>query len=114
MPRDSRIGAPDNPVAFSCDNYQFQTNVMVGYPHSPSETRGSVVSQPLIRNDDGYTLWLEHVTAKNDRDAHWFWLMWYDGQGLPTMPMSAVFDLHQLGGMIEQLISQREEMMQHA
>src|ERR1700680_3423857 len=112
MPRDSRINASTNPVPFSCDNYGFQTDITRGHTHTPSETNGSVVAQPLIRKNDGYTLWLEYVADKRDPQADWFWLMWYDGEGKPTMPMSAVFDRQQLGGMVDQLISQREQVGQ--
>lgn len=104
MPHDARINAPANPIPYSCQNRRFQTDIRRGYPHAPSGTLGSAVPEPLVRSE-GYTLWLEHVNERADENADWYWLMWYDPEGLPTIPLSGVFDRQQLAGMVEQLLS---------
>ena len=104
MAVDHRIVDSGNPVPFSCENKKFRTDTRYGFAHTPHVSRGSVVAEHLLEADEGLTLWLEHVEQKSDPDARWFWLMWYDEEGKPKMPMSAVFDEHQLGNMIEQLV----------
>lgn len=76
-----------NGQPFTCANKRYQTNVSKGHPHGPGTAKGSVFPQALVNT--GYSLWLEHVLSTDDEEA--FWLMWYDGQGLPTIPMSGVF-----------------------
>jgi len=105
MPRDARIGAPGNPVEFSCRNKRFQTNIDRGFAHRPSQTRGSAIPDPLVENN-GWTLWLEYVSEPEDPAATWFWLMWYNSDGVPTIPLSGVFDRGHLANMIRQLVEQ--------
>jgi hypothetical protein len=105
MSRDARIGAPNNPVDFSCRNRKFQTNIERGFADTPSQTRGSAIPAPLVQNN-GWTLWLEYVSELEDPDTTWFWLMWYAPDGLPTIPLSGVFDRNHLADMIRQLVEQ--------
>lgn len=90
-----------NPMDFTCRNARFQTDMTKGKPHgSISDTRGSVFEDPLIEHG-GYSLWLEHVAAK-DEEGDIYWLMWYKG-GIPTIPMSGVFWKKDLQEMVKQL-----------
>ncbi|MCF8354994.1 MAG: hypothetical protein K9H48_11120 [Melioribacteraceae bacterium] len=57
--------------------------------------------EPLIDSND-HTLWLEYVIDKDGNDDI-YWLMWYNSEGCPTIPMSAVFNTDDLGNMIKQL-----------
>ena len=52
----------------------------------------------------GYSLWLEHVEEISTKDEV-YWLMWYDGNGMPTIPMSGIFDKDELSEMTKQLAS---------
>jgi hypothetical protein len=67
---------------------------------------GSVTGEPLIHTSDGYTLWLEHVdsTDVNGGGDQLYWVMWYEPNGVPTIPLSGVFDRDQLTEMVRQLM----------
>jgi hypothetical protein len=96
MPEKNRIDRQK----FTCANNRFRTNTAKGYSHSGDETKGSVFKEPLLRSDDGCTLWLEHVCdTKNDSET--FWLMWHDADVNSTVPMSSVID----GGKIKEMAS---------
>ncbi len=86
MARKDRI----DDQAFTCGNYRFETDTLKGHPHGTDQSPGSVFEQPLIEHD-GYSLWLEHVRGKRG-DSDCYWLMWYDLEGSPTIPLSGVFD----------------------
>jgi len=102
MARDSRIiDEHRNRINYSCKNRRFSTNTNKGYQHGQSPTKGSVFPTPLI-NHEGYTLWLEHV-EDIDSGAEVYWLMWYDPDGTPTIPMSGIFDKLELAEMSKQL-----------
>lgn len=103
MARDSRITGEDNqPIAFTCRNRRFETNIRKGEPHKPfADTLGSVFPEPLI-DHDGYTLWIEHVWEP-ETDAEYYWLMWYNPEGIPTIPLSGVFDRTDLEAMVSRL-----------
>lgn len=103
MARDHRIVNPNGtPVLFSCENRRFRTNLLKGFSHMPySETPGSVLQNSLI-DSNGYTLWLEHVIDKASNEEI-YWLMWYDPDGKPTIPMSGVFGKVDLEQMVAQL-----------
>ncbi len=77
-----------NVQAYTCANRRYRTNTDKGHPHGTGQAKGSVFPQALVNT--GYSLWLEHVTGAEGEEV--FWLMWYDGQGSPTIPMSGVFD----------------------
>ena len=93
-----------NDTPYTCRNSRFWTDITKGKRHGPSQARGSVFDGPLVTNKDGSSLWLEYV---EDRDGGWepFWLMWYDANGNPTIPMSGAFDQSQIQGMVSQLAS---------
>jgi hypothetical protein len=103
MAQDHRIVGPDEArIAFSCENRRFMTNITKGEPHSPySSTLGNVLDTPLIDYGD-YSLWLEHVTEKESGEEI-YWLMWYDEQGCPTIPLSGVFGRGDLETMVGRL-----------
>jgi hypothetical protein len=92
-------------VPFTCENRAFKTNIHKGVPHSASQARGSVFDAPLIDHGDN-SLWLEHVTVKAD-GSDCFWLMWYDADGTPTIPLSGVLeagDIKRLAGRLAAFI----------
>ena len=89
-------------IPFSCGNRRYRTNVNKGVQHGGSSTRGSVFQGPLINH--GYSLWLEHVEEIETGDEI-YWLMWYDNNGFPTIPMSGIFDKDELSEMTRQLAS---------
>jgi hypothetical protein len=62
--------------------------------------KGSVFLEPLVRGD--YTLWLEHVSNRK-AGPDTFWLMWYDGEGTPKIPMSGVISADQIKLMTAKL-----------
>src|SRR2546426_8706655 len=102
MAIDHRLTTPaGGRIDFSCDNYGYRTNVNKGVAHGTSPTRGSVFPTPLV-NHSGFTLWLEHVEEKGSGQEV-YWLMWYDGNGVPTIPMSGIFDRNELAEMSRQL-----------
>ena len=76
-----RVGREIQPIAFTCSNSKYQTNVKLGYAHGAGNAKGSVFETALITRDDE-SLWLEHVTETNS-DAELFWLMWYKGVAPP-------------------------------
>lgn len=92
-----------NGQPYTCRNARFQTDVKRGKPHGASPACGSVFAAPLVDNG-GYSLWLEYV-EDHKNSGSMFWLMWYDGQGSPTIPASGVFDDDQLRAMNGQLSS---------
>ena len=103
MPRDfRRADDGGNPIAFSCENSRFRTNLAKGETHGGQRrVRGSVFPGALIERG-GFSLWLEHV-EEIETSEEYYWLMWYDAQGRPTIPMSGVFDRSDLAGMLGQL-----------
>lgn len=86
---------------YTCRNSRFQTDLTRGKPHGAAQARGSVFNAPLV-NNGGYSLWLEYV-EDHKFGGNMFWLMWYDGNGAPTIPASGVFDETQLRDMNSQL-----------
>jgi hypothetical protein len=91
-----------HPVPFACENRGYRTNITKGQPHNPSPTLGSVFDRALLVSGP-YTLWLEYVTEIKTM-SECFWLMWYDA-GVPTIPLSAVFDRAQYAEMVARLPS---------
>jgi hypothetical protein len=90
-----------NDIAFTCSNRRFETDISKGHPHGNGQVIGSVFPQPVF-GGIGYTLWLEYVTDKLD-GHHVFWLMWYDTNGSPTIPLSGVFDASDIQGIASRL-----------
>lgn len=86
---------------FTCSNTRFETRTDKGEPHGPGNATGSVFGEAIIPGD-GYTLWLEHVRDKSG-GSDMFWMMWYDPEGTPTIPMSGVFSKDQLREMVSRL-----------
>lgn len=103
MARDKRmVDDGGRPIPFTCQNYGFETNIEKGEPHRPnSNVRGSVFAEPLI-DHDGYSLWIEHVRERQ-AGGECYWLMWYDNEGIPTIPLSGVFDRGDLESMVARL-----------
>lgn len=99
---DFRILGPNGTrLNYTCENRRFRTNIDKGYSHgSLSPVKGSVLEDALINT--GYSLWLEHVLDKTSGDEV-YWLMWYDHNGTPTIPMSGIFGKDELEQMIGKL-----------
>jgi hypothetical protein len=99
---DHRITQGGLPVEYTCTNYRYETNINKGECHGASATHGSVFRDSLIHTPDGYSLWLEHAIEKSTR-SEYYWLMWYDAQGKPTIPLSGIFNRADLGQMADRL-----------
>jgi len=81
---------------FTCQNRRYMTDVTMGHPHGPAgSARGSVLNAPLFDFGDA-SIWLEHVVERSGAQEKCFWLMWYDAEGRPTIPLSGVFGAEQL------------------
>ena len=91
MAADHRIQAPDGSrIPFTCENRRYVTDLAEGFPHSPrGEARGSTIKGPLFDFGDA-SIWLESVVEKASGEKC-FWLMWYDSNGRPIIPLSGVF-----------------------
>lgn len=61
-----------------------------------SATRGNVFDRPLA-DSNGYSLWLEHVIGDGRED--YYWLMWYDSAGIPTIPLSGILSRNDIANM---------------
>jgi len=69
----------------------------LGKNHGTTATRGTVFDRALA--DDGeHSLWLEHVIEIQTGDEY-YWLMWYDSNGFPTMPMSGILSRDDIANM---------------
>jgi hypothetical protein len=91
-----------NGQPFTCSNSKYETNVQKGHAHGTGNASGSVFPHPIVQH--GYSLWLEYVTCKDD-GADVFWLMWYDGNGDPTIPLSGVLNADDIQIVSESLAS---------
>jgi hypothetical protein len=101
---DSRLTDPQgNRIDYSCGNKKFQTNISKGKPHGIAPTLGSVLGAPLVVNQFKQSLWLEHVVETKNPTKEYYWLMWYDDNRLPTLPMSGVFEKSDLENMLKGL-----------
>lgn len=86
---------------FTCRNARFETDIQKGEPHGKGHARGSVFPEPLVPGDRS-TLWLEFVrNTKGGSDT--FWLMWYDNEGTPAIPLSGVISVDQIKQMTAKL-----------
>jgi hypothetical protein len=98
VPRNHRLELNGQRLSYTCANARFRTNIKKGSPHrSDSGHRGSVFSEPLAQSD-GYSLWLEHVIDHRSSDEY-YWLMWYDPAGLPTIPLSGILSRDEVANM---------------
>ena len=88
-------------IDYSCGNRRYRTNLNKGFHHGASQTMGSVFQTPLISHG-GYSLFLEHV-EEIDTGEEVYWFMWYDPSGIPTIPLSGIFDKAELAEMERQL-----------
>lgn len=105
MAKDHRVVAGGARHSFSCENRAYKTDIGAGQIHGAnSNTRGSVTGQPLVQTSDGATLWLEHVEEVRNPSQKCYWLMWYKPDGIPTIPLSGVFDRNELGQLAQQLM----------
>jgi len=101
--KDHRISEKGERLTFTCGNRRYRTNIGKGEAHWPHSTvRGSVFAEPLVKHN-GYTLWLEHVIEVVSGEKC-YWLMWYDPDGLPTIPLSSIFDHTDLEQMAKLLV----------
>lgn len=44
-------------------------------------------------------LWLEHVSAADDPNGQYYWLMWYGPDGWPTISMSGILNRAHIANM---------------
>jgi hypothetical protein len=103
--QDHRVEENGARLDYTCENYRFKTDVTQGSSHGTrSPSRGSFFDEPLVENGDGYTLWLEHVVEKPTQELY-YWLMWYDRTGRPTVTMSSIMDRTDIGNMARLLTS---------
>jgi hypothetical protein len=87
---DYRIEREGARLDYTCENRRYYTNTGLGEMHTPHSSRGSVLPEPLVRNPNG-SLWLEHVSDRKEAGANYYWFMWYDPNGWPTIPASSIF-----------------------
>ena len=97
MANDKRIVEGGQSVSYTCANYRFRTNTESGFAHGSNVARGSVFPEALACNADGSSLWLEHVV--DDSEGSFYWLMWYDAQGKPTIPLSGILTRDHISNM---------------
>ena len=92
MAADHRIHLADGcRIPFTCENRRYMTDLTTGFPHAPNgEALGSVIDGPLFDFGD-VSIWSKHVVERATRERC-SWLMWYDADGRPTIPLSSVFD----------------------
>lgn len=100
---DHRIQDNGRRRNYTCENRRFRTNLAMNQERDQPRAPGSVFREPLV-DHDGYSLWLEHVIeiATGDR---YYWLMWYDANGWPTIPLSGILDRNDIATMASLLTS---------
>jgi hypothetical protein len=94
--KDHRIVKNDAPVSYTCQNSKYRTDTDKGHSHGNHDARGNVFTGPLVVRE-AYSLWLEHVAHENG--GEWYWFMWYK-DGIPTIPLSGIFDKADLSKML--------------
>jgi hypothetical protein len=104
MPTDARIldQTTGQRLNYTCENNRFKTDISRGHPHGIQGTGGSAYAEAILLSN-GWSLWLEHVVEKTN-DQEWLWLMWYEPNGRPTIPLSGVFTLSDLEKMVGRLL----------
>ena len=104
MAPDHRMLANGERLDHTCENAKFLTNIRLGEPHVEGQQhRGSVFREPLYA-DGEWSLWLEHVTRKENPSEPYYWLMWYRN-GVPTIPLSGVLQRDDIANMSRLLAS---------
>jgi hypothetical protein len=103
--RDHRIERDGMRLDYTCENARFRTNIDMGETHAGYQSRGSVFREPLVLNEDDYSLWLEHVSDRRNPDERYYWLMWCDPSGHPTIPMSGILSREHIANMQRLLAS---------
>lgn len=101
---DHRINQSGTPIAFTCENRRFKTNLQKGHPHGLEQAPGSVFNVPLIVYPGG-TLWLEHVEDADNPTEPCYWFMHYDAHGKPTIPLSAIMGKNEVQEMARLMAS---------
>lgn len=90
---DHRIIRNGVRLPFTCENRKYRTDITRGYAHDQNHNHlGSVTQEAIYDDGNGYTLWLEYVINVRNPNDRCMWFMWYDDNGLSTMPMSSVID----------------------
>jgi len=87
---------------YTLENYGFRTDTSKGKAHGAGNVRGSVFTEALFTGEQNDSVWLEHVIGKGDGKAL-YWLVWYDSEGKPKIPLSAVFGREQLAEMVKRI-----------
>ena len=100
MPERRLTDPNGQPIAYTCHNRRFETDISRGHPHLAGQAGGSVTPQPLVLHGD-LGLWLEHV-IEPATGAPFYWFMWYDA-GTPTIPLSGIFNRDELSELASQL-----------
>lgn len=92
MAKEHRIIMQGRPLDYTCQNERFKTDTKSGHSHRRNQRhKGSALGLPLLDNtEDGYSLWLEHVTDRKNPKKPGYWFMWYE-KGIPTIPLSGIF-----------------------
>lgn len=88
-----------NGQQFTCANDRFRTDTDNG---RSDRARGSVFAGPLFENDQ-VSLWLERVHDTHQPSEPFYWLMWYDARGNPTIPLSGVMSAKDVKAMVGRL-----------
>lgn len=96
------VGTDGRPLNYTCTNARFETDIRRGHPHGEGQALGSVLPEPIIR-DEEYSLWLEHVSVRNSPADICYWLMWYRN-GVPTISMSAILHREDIAAMVQRLL----------
>ena len=105
MGQQHRIELDGQRINYTCENSGYRTDLNKGETHADrSPARGSVFPEPLASREGGYSLWLEHVVDKKTGDEY-YWLMWYDANGYPTIPLSGILSRADIAGMQRLLTS---------
>jgi hypothetical protein len=97
MANDHRLtGLDGGRLPFTCGNRRFMTDLSRGYAHSVlhADSTGSVLPDAVFDFGEA-SIWLEHVVDRHSGERC-FWLMWYNAEGKPTIPMSGVFGVDEI------------------
>jgi hypothetical protein len=90
---------------YTCENNLYKTDINKGYKHyKKHDYKGCVTETPLLKLKNSNSLWLEYVIDKQSKEKG-IWLMWYDKNGYPAIPASAIIYLEHLNEVIKNFIS---------
>lgn len=94
--KDKRININGTSLEFTCENNQFKTDINKGNKHRENHNYlGSVTKEPLYADDEN-SIWLEHAVNVNNPEDTCYWFMWYNYEGFPTIPLSAVMSIDEI------------------